>query len=689
MNTNRRSLEQLIPAVYRTRDAERNGPLSELLQVLSEQVRIVDSNIEQLYNDLFVETCQPWVVPYHGELVGLQPTATPPSSRARLSQTLLNPRREVADAIHFEGRKGTLAVLEEIAAATANWPARAVEYYAQVSTFQSSHHPDPAMAGTVRVTGNTDELNQIGTPFNSAPHLIDARVTAQGSVRTFDNRGLFHPSHIGLQIWRLGLYQLSLAETRCVCARSVATDDGEKELRVHTFDSFGLESQLAIKPAPESDETLIAGERNVPGALSLRAFSEGNDGASSDYYGRDKSVGIWVQVGANGIEFVRTEQIVAMDLAWLLETCCGGADEDGPSSCTQRRTDLVERLSPRNAEADQDELETQNLAFAVDPEHGLIAFAGKQEVLEKLTIKPTFHHNFSAAVGGGQYDRSSRTNAYRTNTVVQRVRDRVRTGTPAEQTLANQIECLDDDGIVSTEHAVVELASNEIFDLGIEEVTILNGCHLEIRSAKNRRPTVDLCNKTACDPALIVHLGKHARLTIEGIRLFGGKIVVRDYDSGDTVLNPSDDCEQPNATQTTRFSVSHSSLLPNPIREANGCKGSQSVSIDFQVPNGQLVVDHSIVGPIHVNGDPKNLPSLVSIKDSVVDGRASDNHAIVGVHAAILRVAAINRRRAYSCAGNGACIGFHFHLASRSRASTSWRHAVLLCASKFTSGRET
>ena len=43
--------------------------------VIAEQLAIVDADVDQLYDDLFIETCDPWVVPYIGDLVGVTPGA--------------------------------------------------------------------------------------------------------------------------------------------------------------------------------------------------------------------------------------------------------------------------------------------------------------------------------------------------------------------------------------------------------------------------------------------------------------------------------------------------------------------------------------------------------------------------------------------------------------------------------------
>ena len=63
-------LYALLPVVHRMRDADRGYPLRALLRVIAEQVNVVDADIAQLYDNWFIETCQEWVVPYIGDLVG-------------------------------------------------------------------------------------------------------------------------------------------------------------------------------------------------------------------------------------------------------------------------------------------------------------------------------------------------------------------------------------------------------------------------------------------------------------------------------------------------------------------------------------------------------------------------------------------------------------------------------------------
>ena len=66
-------LYNLLPAVYRMNDSAQGYPLRALLAVVAEQVNIVEADITQLYENWFIETCQGWVIPYIGSLIGYTP----------------------------------------------------------------------------------------------------------------------------------------------------------------------------------------------------------------------------------------------------------------------------------------------------------------------------------------------------------------------------------------------------------------------------------------------------------------------------------------------------------------------------------------------------------------------------------------------------------------------------------------
>src|SRR4051812_4380985 len=62
-------LFELLPVFTRERDASQGYPLRSILRVISSQVDLVETNINTLYDDLFIETCRSWVIPYIGDLV--------------------------------------------------------------------------------------------------------------------------------------------------------------------------------------------------------------------------------------------------------------------------------------------------------------------------------------------------------------------------------------------------------------------------------------------------------------------------------------------------------------------------------------------------------------------------------------------------------------------------------------------
>jgi hypothetical protein len=113
-------LYDLLPEIYRVRDAEGREdlpegglPLRALLSVLAREVAVVEEDLAQLYDDLFVETCAGWVVPYVGDLVGVGGLHELEDAASR--------RAQVANTVAYRRRKGTAAI-RTTTAATASIP---------------------------------------------------------------------------------------------------------------------------------------------------------------------------------------------------------------------------------------------------------------------------------------------------------------------------------------------------------------------------------------------------------------------------------------------------------------------------------------------------------------------------------------------------------------------------------------
>src|SRR3954467_7222603 len=106
-------LYQLLPAVYRQRDADQKYPLQALLRVIAEQVNIVEDDMQQLYENWFIETAEDWVLPYITDLIGYHAVSAVgqageiTTAEGRALNRVLIPRREVANTIAYRRRKGT------------------------------------------------------------------------------------------------------------------------------------------------------------------------------------------------------------------------------------------------------------------------------------------------------------------------------------------------------------------------------------------------------------------------------------------------------------------------------------------------------------------------------------------------------------------------------------------------------
>src|SRR3954469_5427726 len=123
-------LYDLLPAIVRIDDAKNGEPLRALLSVIEAQAGALKQNIDQLYADLFIDTCREWVIPYIGELVGNNP----------LHEVLRTRRADVARTLYYRRRKGTLPALEELARDVTGWSVRAVPFFESLVWTQNVNH---------------------------------------------------------------------------------------------------------------------------------------------------------------------------------------------------------------------------------------------------------------------------------------------------------------------------------------------------------------------------------------------------------------------------------------------------------------------------------------------------------------------------------------------------------------------
>src|SRR6185436_6834459 len=112
------------------------------------------------YDDWFIETCEEWVVPYIGDLVGVRGLL--PDTGGPFSQ-----RGRVANALAQRRGKGTSAALEQLARDATGWPTRVVEFFELLATVQHANHVRPDSPATVNLR-DVDGLELLDGPFERA-----------------------------------------------------------------------------------------------------------------------------------------------------------------------------------------------------------------------------------------------------------------------------------------------------------------------------------------------------------------------------------------------------------------------------------------------------------------------------------------------------------------------------------------
>jgi hypothetical protein len=267
----------LLPAVYRTADTDSfdsPGPLRELVNRIGAQVAVVRRSMDRMWDDQSIETCDDWVIPYLGDLLGTNLVSNLDARSQRL---------DVAKTIHYRRRKGTPELLEELAHDVTGWTAHVVEGFRQLG--RTRHGLDPAVgpdafpqaspadvAQLLRIEGLTGLLT--GTPAGGLADLRSAHGAALAgtafgeSFRTADFRaGRGAVGHAGIGQVLVFLWRLASFPVRAGTPVAVAGCPGQ-----YVFDPTGRQVPLFL-PAPPAPADFAEAwtpdrEWQVPGPLT-------------------------------------------------------------------------------------------------------------------------------------------------------------------------------------------------------------------------------------------------------------------------------------------------------------------------------------------------------------------------------------------------------------------------------------
>lgn len=353
-------LYQLLPAIYRLRDAEQGEPLRALLAVIETELERIEEDTAQLYDNWFIETCDEWVVPYIGDLLGVQPIHPVPSAG-------VSARAYVANTIAYRRRKGTAVVLEQLARDVTGWPARAVEFFQRLAMTQQMNHLRLAPTFTAGLRDAAVAELADGA-FDSFAHSAEVR-------RIETRRGRYNIPNLGLFLWRLRSYTLGAGMPGDITADFVSARNMGTYWSMHPV---GIDAPLFNRARTETTITHLAEEDNVPGPLrrlllhaELERLRQNRTDPPPRFMTADDPVlRIFVRLSGEQQPLeVRREDIYL----------CTIPDEVASGSPLPR-------------------------ALAFDPERGRIAFPAGLAVAE-VWVQSSY--GFSGNLGGGPYDRNA------------------------------------------------------------------------------------------------------------------------------------------------------------------------------------------------------------------------------------------------------------------------------------------
>jgi hypothetical protein len=519
-------LYALLPALYKLRDAAAGDPMRVLLSIIESQLDRVEGDITALYDNWFIETCDEWVVPYIGDLLGVR-------GQYAYDEKTTSLRPYIANTLGYRGRKGTVSVLEQLAQDTTGWPGRVVEFFQLLATTQHINHIRSIDLRTPDLR-DTNALELLDGPFESAMHFAEVRRIPAGK---------YNIPNVGIFLWRL----LAISIDRAPAIPMTAIGPGR-----YVFSQVGRDAPL-FNPSRTDLETGRVGEPDVPGPLRPRAlFDETEAARAALATGADPS---WVYLAStrpslrvydDGGE-IAPELIQFCDLSqWTMLPPAKSFDVPDPPNPPLHQTTRV----------------------AVDPRLGRVAIVSGA-VPKALLVNYSF--GFPAPLGGGSYARPDPAPDPDLVPITVTAADRTQLVDAALATaIGNWVAA-------GQPHAIITIGDNAIYD--VPDIALPAAGKLIIRALDGFRPVLRpraTWNLT---------LGQNAALQLDGFVISGAAIAVATQDPAGSAADHS--LTIANCTLVPGLTLDETGAPMSPatasLAVAAGSAGPLSLAIDHSI----------------------------------------------------------------------------------------------------------
>lgn len=639
MSKPRVPLYERLPEIYRTKDAENDDQLQGYLSMVEEMFSEIHKNIEGLYDDLFIESCAEWVIPYIGDLLGV----------SHLKGDPWTIRADVAQTIKLRRRKGTIGAIELLTYNLSGWGVHCVELADRMVWNQHLNHQRPDAGGSPPYGDNTSPDYFINQSHKLIPYggtmLVRNRALlflAGGPFDPFAHVADVKPAEFG-QL-RYNLPNLAVYFTRCVDYRLKAifpafeeiipvNEDNEKEsnpddiagymvcfyadqlkrpVRLFNNGKFKSEEHIGERSAIES----------MPGPLPLvfspggEIFADADDFCFIDTYDPDAASDndpetpsfLDAPLKAFGVHIPQEPFLTAATSE--VEDQAGDVEARGEWSF--RAADLrcwndtlIAPMEPKD--------------IAVDPCSGrfmaMVATQDEATALEEH-LRVTYTYGAPGPVGAHPLSRESLPGKWYGQEI-----ENISVPSALYESLQAAIDAVIAGSTDSNKTTLIEIEDSEIHTLDISgEIFLRNS--LIIRAADDKRPVISLVHPLKFRPESDTLLNDYEKVEFMTVRLEG--LFITQEDEGDPLISQA---------AIHRLEIIDSTLDPGGFLDDDGDRTSHRVSMisgsDYGLSDSteqkkfdeipEIMIENSITGALQMEQN-----YMLVIENSIIDaGRAA------------------------------------------------------------------